>query len=421
MTMPRRLLTLLVVPLLAIGRATGADEPDRRPRVAVITTAYYHNSHADVIASRLLEGYTLDGRGPRPDLRLATLFTDQVPTNDTSRELAARHGFTIHDTVAGALTAGGDTLAVDGVLLIAEHGSYPESDTGQIIYPKRRLFGEILEVFTAAGRVVPVFCDKHLADTWTDARWISDEAARRGIPLLAGSSVPGTWRRPAADVEAGRPLREIVALSYHRLDAYGFHALEMVQALAERRAGGETGVRQVRCLRGADAWRAFADGTCDRRLLDRCFSALQERPLPPGSVPEQLCPDADLFVIDYRDGLRAGILSWSGDWHVVEWSAAWRYADRDESAATLFWTQEARPFMHFTRQLEGIEELVRTGRPPWPVERTLLTSGLLDALLVSRRDGSRPVETPWLDLAYRSNWTWREPPPPPPGRPIDGP
>lgn len=419
--MTRTLLAILIVSLFGSGRAAAADDPADMPKVAVITTAYYHNSHADVIASRLLEGFTLDGQGPRPALRLATLYTDQVPANDTSRRLAARHGFTIHDTVSGALTAGTGTLAVDGVLLIAEHGSYPESDTGQIIYPKRRLFQEILDVFDAAGRGVPVFCDKHLADTWTDAHWFHDEAARRGIPLMAGSSVPGTWRRPAADVAADRPLREIVALSYHRLDAYGFHALEMVQALAERRAGGETGVRQVRCLRGPDAWRAFADGTCDRRLLDRCFAALQERPLPPGSPPEQLCPEADLFVIDYRDGLRAGILTWTGDWHVVEWSAAWRYADRDETAATLFWTQEARPFMHFSRQVEGIEELVRTGRPPWPVERTLLTSGLLDALLVSRRDGSRVVETPWLDVAYRSDWTWREPPPPPPGRPIDGP
>ena len=65
---------------------------------------------------------------------------------------------------------------------------------------------------------------------------------------MAGSSLPTLWRYPPTDVKLGEPLKEIVAVSYHRLDAYGFHALEMVQCLAERRKGGESGIKQVRCL-----------------------------------------------------------------------------------------------------------------------------------------------------------------------------
>jgi hypothetical protein len=218
------------------------------------------------------------------------------------------------------------------------------------------------------------------------------------------------------DVRRGARLQEIVAVSYHRLDAYGFHALEAVQALAERRAGGETGVAWVQCLSGAAVWDAAHRGVYDRRLLDEALSRLRERPLPAGKTIEELVPEPVLFVIQYNDGLRAHVFTLNGG--VAEWAAAWRYAETGETESTLFWTQEARPFYHFTYLLMGIEKMMQTGKPSWPVERTLLTSGVLDALLISKRDGGQRLETPWLDVSYRSDWNWRQPPPPPPGRPI---
>jgi hypothetical protein len=263
-----------------------------------------------------------------------------------------------------------------------------------------------------------VFHDKHLADNWADAKWIYDAARRLDIPMMAGSSLPVTWRYPPIDVRRGARLKQIVAVSYHRLDAYGFHALEMVQSLAERRAGGETGVRTVQCLTGDAVWEAEKRGVYDRRLLDEALSRLKQRPLPAGKKIEQLVREPILFVVDYRDGLRANILTLNGG--VVEWAAAWRHADSGESKSTLFWTQERRPFMHFTHQLTGIEQMMQTGKPVWPMERTLLTSGTLDALLVSKRDGGQRLETPWLDIRYQSDWDWCQPPPPPIGRPIMG-
>jgi hypothetical protein len=317
------------------------------------------------------------------------------------------------------LTLGSEQLAVDGVMLVAEHGKYPESDTGQFLFPKRRLFEEVVETFERTGKVVPVFNDKHLADNWRDARWMYDTAKKHGIPLMAGSSLPVLWRFPPVDVRRGAKLKEIVGVSYHRLDAYGFHALEMVQCLAERRAGGETGIRAVQCLRGEAVWEAGRKGVYDRRLLDEALSRLKERPLPEGKTIEELVREPVLFVIDYQDGLRASVLTLDGA--VVEWAAAWRYADSDESQSTLFWTQELRPFQHFTYLLMGIEKMMHTRRPTWPVERTLLTSGALDALLISNRDGGKRLETPWLNVKYQSGWDWRQPPAPPPGRDIHSP
>jgi hypothetical protein len=192
----------------------------------------------------------------------------------------------------------------------------------------------------------------------------------------------------------------------------------MVQSLVEHRAGGETGVKSVQCLTGPAVWEAGKNEVYDRRLLDAALSRLKERPIPEGRRVEDLAPEPVLFVINYQDGLRANVLTLNGA--VAEWASAWRYAD-DTMESTLFWTQEARPFGHFTLLLMGIEQMMHTGKPAWPVERTLLTSGMLDALLVSKRDGGKLMLTPWLNVKYQSDWTWRQPPPPPPGRPIGGP
>ena len=413
--MPRNKISIAAA-LLLLTFPWAALAQDKLPTIAVVTTEWRHNSHADVIASRLVQGYNLDGKGEFPKLKLVSAYIDQFPANDMSRRLAMEHGFTIYDSVEKALTLGGEKLAVDGVLLIAEHGKYPESETGSIQFPKRRMFGEIVKVFEKSGRVVPVFSDKHIEDDAADIAWIWGEVQRLKIPFMAGSSLPGLWRYPEADVERGAALKEIVAVSYHRLDTYGFHALEMVQCLAERRKGGETGIKQVRCLEGDAVWAAGKDGTYDRRLLDEALSKLKEQPRKPDSKPiEELAKKPALFIIDYEDGLRTSVLTLNGA--VGEWTVAWRYAD-GRSQSTCFWTQEARPFHHFTFLLQGVERMIHTGRPTWPAERTLLTSSALDALLVSRKRGGEAISTPLLKVAYQTDWNWKMPPAPPPGRPI---
>jgi hypothetical protein len=387
----------------------------RIPEIAGLTTTYYQNSHADVLLSRLMTTDTLDGKGDTPSIRLRSLFTDQLHENDLSHSLAQEAKIPIHGSISETLGPHRDNRDLDGIMLVAEHGKYPESETGQTIYPKRRMFTEILEVFDRTGKVVPVFCDKHLADNWRDAKWMYDEARKRGIPMMAGSSLPVLWRYPPVDVQRDVPLKQIVATSYHRLDAYGFHALEAVQALAERRAGGETGIAQVQCFSGQAVWDAEQEGVYDRRLLDAALARLKERPIPAGRSLEELVPEPDLLVIDYRDGLRACIFSLNGA--VVEWAAAW--SDQEDTIkSTVFWTQEARPFHHFNYLLMGIERMMHTGQPTWPVERTLLTSGALDALLISKQQGGKIVKTPYLDIRYQTDWDWQQPPPPPPGRPI---
>lgn len=403
--------------LQALGLLTGGvataplfAAPVVRPkRVAVITTLFSHNTHADVIAGRILAGFNLDGTGAKPNLEVASVFVDQLPAGDLSAGLAAKHGFRRCETIAEALTLGRNDLAVDGVLIIAEHGNYPRSETGQEMYPKRRFFEEVFAVFRRGGRSVPVFSDKHLSWNWADAKWIYDTARELKAPLMAGSSVPGCWRHPPVEVPGGARLTGAVGLSYGQIEAYGFHALEMLQCLAERRDGGETGIIAVQCLTGDAVWQARDDGRIDAKLFTAALEAREFKRQRPGRL-EDLVKQPATFLLEYRDGFRAAVLTLNGV--LRELCIAWN-EDGGPAKATSFWLQEERPFGHFTFLVQGIERLMHEGKAPWPVERTLLTTGALHELHVSKLRGGERLETPHLAIRYQPTSDWKLPPPPP--------
>lgn len=379
------------------------------PRIAAIVTEYRYNSHADVIVGRLIQGFTLNDQGEFPKLKLVSLYADQLPQNDMSRGFAEKHGFRISPSIEDALTLGTGKLAVDGVLLIGEHGSYPRSETGQVIFPKRRFFDETMAVFKASGRVVPVFTDKHLSDNWDDAKRLYDEAVQLKVPLMAGSSLPGLWRNPPLDLKRGSAVKQIVVISYGDLEAYGFHGLEVAQCLVERRRGGETGIVAVQCLEGQAAWDAGESGVYDKELLSAALARLKVQPIPAGKTLQEIVPNPAVFIVDYKDGLRACVFTLNNA--LQEWAAAWRDADDQSITSTLFAQQEGRPYMHFTYLVKGAEKMMHTGQPTWPVERTLLTTGALHAAFLSRKQGGARIDTPYLDVRYESNWDWEQPPP----------
>ncbi len=372
-------------------------------RVAAVVTEYRRHSHADVIVGKILEGYNYDGR-ERPDLRVVSMYVDQFPPNEMSRALARRFGFTIYPTIAQALTLGGRQLAVDAVVSIGEHGQYPENALGQIQYPRRRFFEQIMEVFARSGRSVPVFSDKHLATSWADARWMYDRARQLHAPFMAGSSVPLTWRRPPLNLPRHAPLVEAVQIGYGPLEGYGFHALEGLQCLAEYRRGGESGVRSMQFLSGQEMWRALDQGAWSRPLLEAALARVPAHAHGDYRAPTARDPSAGVFLIDYRDGFRAAVAMMNGYVYEGDGGAfcfAGRLADQLRPVSTLFYLQQPDPFAHFAYLVRAIDAMVQTGHAVYPVERTLLTTGILEAGMISRHERNRRVPTPHLDIRYQ--------------------
>lgn len=375
----------------------GRSPAEARKRIAAIITEYRPDSHADLRIGRLLEGYEFSGEKISPRLELVSMFTDQVPKNDMSRAMAAKHGFRICPSVAEALTLGTGKLAVDGVILIGEHGSYPDNEKGQKMYPRYELYRQVIEVFRQSSRAVPLFFDKHFSYDWEKAKWMFDQHKQLGFPLMAGSGQPYAFRRPAFELELGSPVERAVQCYFGGKEAYGFHALEMLQCMVERRKGGETGIGAVQCLEGADVWRWTAGNPWAARLLETALARCESR--QSGDM-RNLAKRPIVFVLDYVDGMRAAVYNLDG--YVRDAGFAAEIRGRREPVSTEIWSQPGRPWSHCSGHVYYMERLLLTGQQPCAPERTLLTTGALAAAMDSSFLGNKRLETPQLKIAYRA-------------------
>ncbi len=386
-----------VAATMGLAATTPVFAANNRPRVAAIMTEYQGYSHADVIVGRFVKGYTLGVQPFWPRCQVVSMYVDQFPSGDLSRGIAAKYGIRIEPTIEKALSGDGKQLDVDGVLIVGEHGDYPHNEKGQHMYPRRRFFEAAVRTFEKAGQSVPVFNDKHLGFAWDDAKWMYYQARAMHFPLMAGSSLPTTWRRPELELPLDDELTEAVAVGYGGIEAYGFHALETLQCMIERRRGGESGVGAVTCLEGEDVWRAARAGRWSRKLLDAALACCENAP---EGLPEERCKQPIAFLIEHRDGFRSTVLILSG--YASAFSFAAQRKSDSEPLATQFWLQEPS-FGHFSYLVHNIESMFLTGEEPYPPERTLLTTGILDAAMTSRFKDHTRQETPSLaKIAYRS-------------------
>jgi hypothetical protein len=370
------------------------DAMSERKRIAAIVTAYYPASHADVIVSKFLKGFPTDDGLLFPQVDVVSMYMDQIHPRDVGGKLAEEHSVTIYPSIRQALTLGGKELAVDGVLLIGEHGDYAWNEKMQHLYPRRFFLEQTCGVFATSGRSVPVFSDKHLSYNWPDAKWMYDRMMELNVPFMAGSSLPLGWRKPWLEHPLDAPVEEAIAVAYGGLESYGFHALELLQCMVERRSGGETGIETVQCLEGDDVWKSGNDNLWSRGLAAAALADIDNK--KDGSM-ETLCEAPAAFLLEYSDGLRAAVLMLNGYLH------GWGYAARvNGQAQGMEVYLPGAPHAHFSYLCLNIQKMFLTGIPTYPVERTLLVSGALDALMESRYRGHVRIETQHLDIHYRS-------------------
>lgn len=378
-------------------------------RLAIVTTTYYYLSHAQHMGDRFLVGYPFEGRWHKPDVRVVSLYVDQRPANDLSAARAQEFGFRVFPSIAEALRVGGSKLAVDAVLIIGEHGDYPTNEKGQKLYPRAEFFEQCVRVFEQDGKSVPVFNDKHLSYSFEKAKRMVDASKRLGFAMMAGSSLPVTWRLPDVDMPDGAVVEEAVMVGEGGTDIMGFHALEAMQCMLERRKGGETGVGSVETLEGDAVWRAGNAGRWSRRLLQSALSR-SDTPLgateldgrtqdltAPGVLPKLVQKPVACFI-EYLDGTKATLLMLNGA--LKDFNFAAQLRGRTQPLSTQFLLTPIPNVTYSACLVSKIEELFRTGRAPYPVERTLLTSGLTEACLDSLHQGKR-LETRHLNVTYK--------------------
>lgn len=408
-------------PLLGVGQTPAKG----RMRLAVLGTSYHYGSAMQTIVDRFLVGYPHEGEWHMPDVQIVSMYLDGRPHggegvhgvvhtvpvdhNDLSEGRAKEFGFRICNNIPETLRCGGTKLAVDAVLCVLEQGNYSRNHKDQILYPRYDFFQQCVQVFEEERRPVPYFNHESLSFSFLEAKCMVDESERLKFPLLAGSSLPVTWRIPDVDVPLGAKVDEAVMVGVGTPDGMDFDALEAMQSMLERRAGGETGVKAVQLLEGDDVWAAGESGRWSKELLSSALSrsdaiqgltVVDGRPqdmVANGALP-QLVRNPMAYCIEYQDGTRATMLMLNGANEDFVFSA--RVVGQGLVATQFF--RSPTPNVTYSACLAAkIEEMFSTGAAPYPVRRTMLVSGILEACLTSRERLNQRIETPHMDVRYQ--------------------
>jgi len=411
-------------PLLgSAGAQTVRDSSRPVIRLVVLGNTFHLGSSLQTITDRFLVGYPWEGDWHLPNVQVVSMYLEPKPAPEVgpaygpgrvaphssehdvlSEGRANEFNFKIYRNIPEALRCGGDKLAVDAVLSIVEQGDYARNRKGQILYPRYDFFQQCAQVFETEGRAVPYFNHESLSFSFQEAQSMVGAAERLKFPLMAGSSLPVTWRIPDVDIPLGAQIEEAVMVGIGGMDSADFDALEALQCMMERRKGGETGVKSVQFLEGDAVWAAGDAGGWSKELLSSAQSrsdALQGLTIMDGrpqnmvacGVLPQLVRDPAAYCIEYNDGTRATLLMLNGA--DADFTFAARVAGHGKIATQFF--RGPKPNVTYSASLASkIEQMYTTQRSPYPVHRTLLTSGILEACLTSRARENQKIGTPHL-------------------------
>jgi hypothetical protein len=298
------------------------------------------------------------------------------------------------------------------VVLVGEHGHYPQNEKGQTKYPRYEFFQQIVKVYRDSGRTVPVFNDKHLSWNWDWAKEMYDTAQSMGFAFMAGSSLPVTWRTPSVEMPTGARVREALSVGYGGVDSYDFHGLETIQCMVERRQGGESGVKWVQAFRGDNFWKAYGEGVWPHELMEsalcRSHTLTPARAgfndiFPTSDEMRRLVKDPVAYRYEHEDGLKCTMLLMNG--LVKDFTFAASLEGRAESFSTQMYLPmpDGRTTLanFFSPLVNAAEQMYLTGKTPYPVERTLLTTGLTAAGVESLYRNQTRYDTPHLSIRYQ--------------------
>ena len=382
--------------------SAGVQTQQVRPRIAVLVSFWgATSSHADWIVTKLIDGYWWRGAYTASRVDVASIYIHQHDASLLGQKVAKAKNIPVFETVSDAVTLGSEELAVDGVVIVAEHGDYVTDLKGHWLLPRWWIYQQVVGVFEQSKRSVPVFNDKHLSYNWNDAKWMFDKSRELGFPLTGGSSIPVYFRQPEIDLEIDTPIRHSIVVGGAGDEGGIFHAIDVLQAFVERRKGGESGVKSVQSIRGPDTWKWVECNPWAGRLLD---SVAAKFDFEPGHF--QQVPDTNTCVVEYNDGTVAAVIGGND----VGWTFAGEIEGCDEPTiiSMLGWAGPYDQYHASNAQPHWITEMMVTQQEPFHAERLLLSTGITNHYMESNWVDSeyssvgRRIETPVLNIQYRS-------------------
>jgi hypothetical protein len=386
------------------GRAAAAvpQTLHTRPRIACIVTFWgAPGSHADWIICKLMDGYWWQGAHTPSRVDVVSVYIHQFDTSVLGQKVCKAKNIPIYKTVGDAVTLGGGDLAVDGVVIVGEHGNYPTDLKGHWLLPRWWMYQQVIRVFEQQKRSVPVFNDKHLSYNWDDAKWMFDKSRELNFPLTGGSSIPTYFRTPEMDLPIDTPIKNSIVVGGTADEGAIFHCVDVLQAFVERRTGGETGVTSVQSVRGPDTWKWIERTPWAGQLLD---SVAKRFELKPGSFQESA--RANACIVEYNDGTKAAVIPGRG----VGWTYAADIKGAQEPTiiSMLGWPGPYSQYHAANGQPHWITEMMTTRKEPFNAERLLLSTGIVNHYMDSNWDNGRysavgrRIETPFMNMKYHT-------------------
>ncbi len=386
------------------GFAPGAfgQSQQKKPRIAVLASYWgATRSHADWIVNKLIDGYWWDGAYTPSRVEVASVYFHQHDTSLLGQKVAKAKGIPVFQTVAEALTLGGGELAVDGVVIVAEHGEYPVDLKGHWLLPRWLIYNQMIRVFEKSKRSVPVFNDKHLSYDWDESKWMFDKSRELNFPLTGGSSIPVYYRKPEIELAIDTPIKNSIVIGGTGDEGGIFHAIDVLQGFVERRKGGETGVRSIQSIRGPEAWKWVDANPWAGKLMDSVAKSFDMKPeaLRQGN-------GTNMCLIEYNDGTKAAVIGGRG----VGWTYAGEIEGKQEPTivSMLGWAGPFDQYHASNAQPHWITEMMVTKKEPFNAERLLLSSGITNHYMESNWENGRysavgrRLETPVLNMTYKS-------------------
>jgi hypothetical protein len=382
--------------------ARGATTQPTRPRIACCATFWgAPGSHADWIVDKLMDGYWWQGAHTPSRVDVVSVYLHQFETSVLGQKVCKAKNIPIYKTVGEAVKLGGAEMAVDGVVIIGEHGEYPTDLKGHWLLPRWWMYQQVIRVFEQSRRSVPVFNDKHFSYNWDDARWMFDKSRELNFPLSGGSSIPTYFRKPEIDLAVDTPIKNSIVVGGTADEGAIFHCVDVLQAFVERRTGGETGVKSVQSIRGPETWKWVERNPWAGKLLD---SVARTFDLKPGVFQESA--QANLCIVEYNDGTNAAVISGRG----VGWTYAGEIDGQTEPTivSMLGWPGPYSQYHAANAHSHWITEMMVTRKEPFNAERLLVSTGIVNHYMDSNWENGRysavgrRIETPFMNMKYRT-------------------